>query len=98
MSPKLGIGECLVTLIQSRRTYGRTRSQQDMFVAKFLEENHMRNRVVFGLALLFVASALVFAQGGVAGKWTGEMQGRGGAQPVTLELTVSGTTVTHDAG
>lgn len=54
----------------------------------------MKNRVVFGLALLLVVPALVYAQASVAGKWTGEMQGRGGAQPVTLELTVSGSTIT----
>lgn len=55
----------------------------------------MRNRLVFGLGLSIAASALVYGQAAnVAGKWTGEVQGRGGAQPVTLELTVSGTTVT----
>ena len=54
----------------------------------------MKNRVGLSLALAFGVSSLVFAQGNVAGKWTGEMAGRGGNQPVTLELTVSGTTVT----
>ena len=54
----------------------------------------MKNRVVFGLALLLVVPALVYAQGNIAGKWTGEMQGRGGAQPVTLELTVNGAAIT----
>jgi hypothetical protein len=55
----------------------------------------MKNRVVFGLALLLVVPALVYAQANVAGKWTGEMQGRGGAQqPVTLELTVNGAAIT----
>jgi hypothetical protein len=38
--------------------------------------------------------ALVFAQADVAGKWTGEQQGRGGAQPVTLELKVDGSKLT----
>src|SRR5262245_43137078 len=57
---------------------------------------HMRKRLVFGLGVSLAASALVYGQAAnVAGKWTGEMAGRGGAQqPVTLELTVSGTTVT----
>jgi hypothetical protein len=54
----------------------------------------MKNRVVFGLALLLVVPALVYAQANLAGKWTGEMQGRGGAQPVTLELTVNGAAIT----
>ena len=55
----------------------------------------MRNRLVFGLGVSLAASALVYGQAAnVAGKWTGEMQGRGGPQPVTLELTVSGATVT----
>lgn len=55
----------------------------------------MRNRLVFGLGLMFVVPCLAFAQANLAGKWTGEMQGRGGnPQPVTLELTVAGTTIT----
>ena len=54
----------------------------------------MKNRVGLSLALAFGVSSLVFAQANVAGKWTGEMAGRGGNQPITLELTVSGTTVT----
>ena len=44
-------------------------------------------------AALFVMSGLVFAQG-VAGKWTGEQQGRGGTQPVTLELKADGAKLT----
>ena len=54
----------------------------------------MKSRVILVLALAFVMSALVYAQGGAAGKWTGEVQGRGGAQPVTLELKVAGSTLT----
>jgi hypothetical protein len=55
----------------------------------------MKHRVVLGLALAFGVSSLVYAQANLAGKWTGTMAaGRGGEQPVTLELTVSGTTVT----
>jgi hypothetical protein len=46
------------------------------------------------VAALFLTPILVFAQGQIAGKWTGEQQGRGGAQPVTLELKVEGSTVT----
>src|SRR5262245_46935173 len=53
----------------------------------------MRNRLVFGLALLLV-TGLVYAQANVAGKWTGEVTGGRGPQPVTLDLTVSGSTVT----
>ena len=45
-------------------------------------------------AALFVMSVLVFAQGGVAGKWTGEQQGRGGATPVTLDLKNDGGKLT----
>jgi len=51
-------------------------------------------RFLILVAALFLMPILVFAQGQVAGKWTGEQQGRGGAQPVTLELNVSGSTVT----
>src|SRR5438128_1121111 len=50
--------------------------------------------VLFFVAVLFVMSALVFAQGGVAGKWTGEQQGRGGTQPVTLDLKADGGKLT----
>src|SRR5436190_3487225 len=54
----------------------------------------MRNRSVLGLALMLGMSGLVFGQANLAGKWTGTVAGRGGEQPVTLELTVSGTTIT----
>src|SRR6185436_182462 len=39
---------------------------------------------------LFVMVGLAQAQG-VAGKWTGEQQGRGGAMPLTLELKADGS-------
>ena len=41
-------------------------------------------RFLMAGAVCFVP-ALVFAQADVAGKWTGEQQGRGGAQPITLD-------------
>jgi hypothetical protein len=53
----------------------------------------MRNRSLLGLALTLGMSGLAFGQADVAGKWTGTVAGRGGEQPVTLELTVTGTTV-----
>jgi len=51
-------------------------------------------RVLLLPAFLVVMSVFAYAQTGAAGKWTGETQGRGGPQPVTLELKVSGTTLT----
>ena len=54
----------------------------------------MKVRFVLLLAALFALSVFAYAQAGLAGKWTGETQGRGGPQPVTLELKVSGSTVT----
>jgi hypothetical protein len=50
---------------------------------------------LLAVAAMVVMSGLVYAQG-VAGKWTGEQPGRGGnpGQPITLELKVSGSTVT----
>ena len=45
-------------------------------------------------AAVCLAPTLVFAQADVAGKWTGEQQGRGGAQPVTLELKVESNKLT----
>src|SRR5437867_9307971 len=53
----------------------------------------MKSRVILVLALFFVMSVFAYAQG-PAGKWTGEQQGRGGATPITLELKVSGATLT----
>src|SRR5688500_852881 len=53
----------------------------------------MKVRIVFVLTIFCLVSAVAFAQG-PAGKWTGEMQGgRGGAQPVTLDLKVNGATL-----
>jgi hypothetical protein len=49
-------------------------------------------KVLLVPAVVLAMSAFVYAQG-VAGKWTGEQQGRNGATPVTLELQVSGSTV-----
>src|SRR5437867_1422274 len=54
----------------------------------------MKSRVILVLALFFVMSIFAYAQTGPAGKWTGETQGRGGATPITLELKVTGATVT----
>ena len=45
-------------------------------------------------AAVCLVPAFVFAQADVAGKWTGEQQGRGGAQPITLELKVDGSKLT----
>src|ERR1044072_31243 len=54
----------------------------------------MKFKAVLVFALLFVLSMFAYAQSGPAGKWTGETQGRGGPQPITLELKVSGSTLT----
>jgi hypothetical protein len=51
-------------------------------------------KLLIAAAGLSILPALAFAQGGAAGKWTGEQQGRGGAQPVTLELKVDGDKLT----
>src|SRR5262245_35718871 len=59
-----------------------------------IRRGSMKSKVVLVLALAFVMSAYVYAQTGPAGKWTGEVQGRGGATPLTLELKVSGGTLT----
>jgi len=47
-------------------------------------------KVALAVAALFVMSGLTFAQG-VAGKWTGETQGRGGTVSVTLDIKADGT-------
>ena len=44
-------------------------------------------KILFVLAALFVTSAFVYAQTGIAGKWVGEAQGRGGAQAVTVTIS-----------
>ena len=51
-------------------------------------------KLLIAAAGLSILPALAFAQGGAAGKWTGEQQGRGGAQPVTLELKADGGKLT----
>ena len=50
-------------------------------------------RMLFVPAVILLMSAFAAAQTGAAGKWTGETQGRGGPQMITLELKVSGGTV-----
>jgi hypothetical protein len=56
-------------------------------------EEHMKVKLLLVMAVVCLLSTAAFAQS-PAGKWTGEMQGRGGAQPVVLELAVSGTALT----
>jgi hypothetical protein len=53
----------------------------------------MKSKLVFVFALFFVMSVFAYAQSGAAGTWTGETQGRGGPQPITVELKVSGGTL-----
>ena len=48
-------------------------------------------KVLWVPALVVAVSALAYGQAGFAGKWTGETQGRGGPQAVTLELKLDGT-------
>ena len=50
----------------------------------------------FSVAAAFVSALalIAYAQSGPAGKWTGETQGRGGPQPVTLELKVDASKLT----
>lgn len=50
------------------------------------------NRSVF--AAIWVVSAAVYAQSGLAGKWTGEEQSRGGTVPIVLQLSVNNSAVT----
>jgi len=45
-------------------------------------------------ALLIVAPAYTQSQSSVAGKWTGEAQGRNGTQQIVLDLKASGETLT----
>jgi hypothetical protein len=45
-------------------------------------------------AAVCLVTLLVFAQADVAGKWTGQQQGGGGAQPVMLELKADGSKLT----
>jgi hypothetical protein len=60
------------------------------------KEDRGMKKFLLILAALFALSAFVYAQTGVAGKWTGEQPGRGGAAgtPLTLELAVSDNTLT----
>ena len=53
----------------------------------------MKMNSFFAIMVGLVLSSVVFAQG-VAGKWVGETQGRGGPQMVTLELKVDGDKLT----
>lgn len=47
-------------------------------------------KVLWVPAFVMAVSALAYGQAGFAGKWTGETQGRGGPQAVTLELKLDG--------
>jgi hypothetical protein len=53
----------------------------------------MRGIAVLTVAAVVAAAGAVSAQG-VAGKWTGETQGRGGVQQIVLQLKVDGGTLT----
>jgi hypothetical protein len=50
-------------------------------------------KVLLVVAAPFVMSVPLFAQG-VAAKWTGEAQARGGTQPVTLDIKADGGKLT----
>ena len=45
-------------------------------------------------AAMWLISAVVYAQSGMTGKWTGEEQSRSGAVPVVLQLSVNSSSVT----
>lgn len=49
---------------------------------------------MFAWAAIVAMGGSLATQAAVAGKWTGETQGRGGPQTITLELAVKGTAVT----
>jgi hypothetical protein len=49
----------------------------------------MKKRMLFASVALIALSVLAYAQG--AGTWTGEAQGRGGAQMVTVVLNADGS-------
>jgi hypothetical protein len=53
----------------------------------------MRKQGLLAACLVLGLTVAGYAQS-VAGKWTGEQQGRGGAQPVTLDVKVDGTKLT----
>jgi hypothetical protein len=52
----------------------------------------MRKLLVF--AAIWLMAAVVQAQSGLAGKWTGEEQSPAGAVPVVLQLSVKSSSVT----
>ena len=54
----------------------------------------MKNRLLKAGICMVAFTAFAFAQSGIAGKWVGETQGRGGTQTITLELQVDGSTLT----
>ena len=54
----------------------------------------MATRRVSVCAALWLVSAMVYAQSGMAGSWTGEEQSPRGAVPVVLQLTVNGSGAT----
>src|SRR5215475_8259870 len=58
------------------------------------QKEKFMKKLLIAAAGLSILPALAFAQGGAAGKWTGEQQGRGGTQPVTLELKADGGKLT----
>ena len=43
-------------------------------------------RILFVLTALLASSVFAYSQNNLVGKWTGEVQGRGGPQTMTLEL------------
>jgi hypothetical protein len=53
----------------------------------------MKRQLILAACLVVGLAASGFAQS-VAGKWTGEQQGRGGTQPVTLDLKADGNKLT----
>jgi len=53
----------------------------------------MTKKLLFVMTILLVAALGLWAAD-VSGKWTFEQQGRNGAQTVTLDLKVSGSTLT----
>ena len=53
----------------------------------------MKKQVLLAACVVLALTAAGFAQS-VAGKWTGEQQGRGGTQPVTLDVKADGTKLT----
>jgi len=54
----------------------------------------MKVKFLFVLAAMSLMTAVVHAQTGMAGKWTGGRQGQSVVEPTTLQLTVNGAEVT----